>query len=252
MMGIFMAAMAAVMLLSGASIDCLNNQKIENQQTQPEQLTYISETADTINEPEQAAKKAWDKIRECTNACRQVAVLNGINSAEALCGAYGMEQPFSVSYTYEKCVNPEAVEGVTAEANKIIDDATTEFEAQWSTQEQQQSSRDVHVVVDMIHSRAKEHGLDLTTTCSLSEHSIAGKLLYCGKALEHALFDVKRVVNEGSDHWRNRHSCEWLTRLPYAKPFCEANKDFPGCEEFLDIYGNCEKILADAANKDEL
>ena len=195
-----------------------------------------------------------DMHEDCVDTCSQVAVLNGIDSAKALCGGYGAPNPFSLSYSYQKCVKPaKFVEELTGEATKIIDNATAEFEARLSNPEQQQSSREIHVVNGMIHSRAKEHGLDLTTICSLSEDRyISDKLLYCGRNLEHALLDVARVVRKGSNHWRNQRSCEWLTSLPYAEPFCEANKDVQGCKEFLDIYGNCEKILADAANKNEL
>ena len=58
MLSIFTAAMmAVVMWLSGAGIDRINERKAKNQQTQPAQITYVSESAGTSNEPEQATKQ---------------------------------------------------------------------------------------------------------------------------------------------------------------------------------------------------
>ena len=133
---------AAFMMLAGIGIGANRLSKQESEVGQRNELTQ-------------------EVVNDCTDVCSQVAVVNGIDSAEALCGAYGVE-PFPSYRTYGKCVKPEAVEGVTAEATKIIADAIAEFEKKLSDQEQQ-SGRAVHDVSDMIYSRAKEHGIDLTT-----------------------------------------------------------------------------------------
>ena len=43
-------------------------------------------------------------------------------------------------------------------------------------------------------------------------------------------------------------SCYWIDDhvRSYVTPFCDANKNFPDCEQYFDILAEC------AANKDEL
>ncbi len=297
----------------GIGANRLSGQKTLEQQEQS-QFTYVSDFAGTSKEPEQAPEQngeptpeeipevdvdkqkdepaqeekeaqpaesaqaevpdlTADMVYNCNDACHQVAVLNGIDSAESICGEYGAKQPISVLFVYKKCAESRSAEEVTAEANKIIDDATTEFKEMWSNQEQQPNTPGP-TLTNMIISRAKEHGLDLTTRCGSSSytdvydawlHASLNQLLrVCGARFNSAMHFLNHVVvNSDPNHWMDRYNCEWLKQdghdcsyLAGARcatlPFCEANKDFPGCEQFLDIYGNCEKILADAANKNEL
>ena len=242
---------AAFMMLAGIGIGA---NRLSKQESEAEQRTELTQ----------------DMVNACTDACSQVAVVNGIDSAEALCGAYGVEEPFSDSYTYGKCVKPEAVEGVTAEATKIIGDFTSPLDKKVfydvNSRETVCDSEVETFVDNILVSRAMEHGLDMNFArtelsqdrCFSTEEEFIGparvslQLNSYGRDLEHALFNVKRVINGGAEHWNNRRACEWLTGLFGAKPFCEANKDFPDCKQFLDIYGKCERILADAANKNEL
>lgn len=241
--------------------------------------TYVSETStaqsdEQLTEPtrDEVSQLTADKIIDCERVCHQVVVLDGIDSAESICGEYGAENPiYRNLLTYKKCAKPEIVEGVTADATKLVKDSTAPFDADVSNEINSRGNfcfSEVDSIVDnVLQSRAKEHGLDISIfrrdtlsndECFSTEQTIIGPapvslaLSDYGQNLGHALFNVKRVVNEGSDHWRNPGSCAWLADLFGAKPFCEANKDFSGCEQLLDIYGNCEKILADAANKNEL
>lgn len=159
------------------------------------------------SEVEQRTELTQDVVSACTDVCSQVAVLNGIDSAEALCGAYGVEEPFYATYTYRKCVKPEAVEGVTAEATKIIGDTTEEIVERWETQEPQcsGSARDI---VDMIHSRGKEHGPDLTPflvafKCIHSVPSVDFRFVTGGRGFGRALRDLTRFVKMTSDSWKS-------------------------------------------------
>ena len=165
----------------------------------------------------------------------------------------------------------QLVKEVTTEANKIVNDFTASLDEKVFYDV---NSREIYCDSDVdamlsaiLQLRAKAHGLDLSFarrdrgadgSCYSTEKEIigparvSGELRRLGLDFGHALFNVKRVINDERERWDNQRSCEWLTDLFGANPFCEANKDLPGCEQFLDIYGNCEKILADAANKNAL
>ena len=272
MMETFIAAMAVVIFLLQLSIDDhLNNQKANDQQALSSIISYASESAGTSKVP----RFNRDVVQNCNTECGQVALLNGIDWAEALCGPYGIKDPFSASYVYEKCAKREAVEGVTAEATEIVNDLTALLDAKLRNEINSRKTFCIaegrSKVDDILQSRALEQGLDMsfarrpilldddcfsTKKVRLGSGPVSGPFadvldLY-SQMLNHALFNVKRVVNEGSDPWRNPGYCEWLTDLPFAEPFCNANKNVPDCKQFLDIYGNCEKILADATSKSEL
>lgn len=168
----------------------------------------------------------------CNEACTNFAIREGLDSALSLCGEYVGKSLYDVNYNYQKCLTPESVEAVTAQATRAVDSANNEKTGLFKRL-----------------GFFKKHGSDMSFyahDCSVLPDRD------CTGALRDALFEFKRAVYADEEGiWNDKEGCEWLVGRPaeFALPFCKANvKNAPGCDKYLKIYGKCEQILEDAAN----
>ncbi len=266
----FMAFVTAIIVgLTGIGM-VPGEQKAKSQQSQPAQLTYVSEAAGTGNEPEQATEQdklseatefwrnwlkvdrtGWlrhldiDDVIDCERACDQTAILAGYDEAVALCGSRDAKNPWG-DYTYEKCANPSTTATTKAAAMERVDDEIASFAPVLAEKvevhnERYDSDLAFDVFKDELKDRTKNSGWDLSSLW----HGYGDwyrRTECAGQHLARAL-DYMTEVN------RNTTSCDWINDVAFDDstiPFCEANTNFPGCEQFFSRLDEC------AANKDEL
>lgn len=312
MMGLFMAVMAAVMLLSGAGIDRLNKQNAKSKQAQSTHITYAPESAGTSNEQNDAPaqesevgqlavpeteqdklseatefwrnrlkvdRKGWlrhvdtgDATHDCRRVCDQTALLAGYDAAVELCGSRDANDPVGY-YTYEKCANPSAAATTKAAAIERVDDEIASFAPVLAEKvEVVDGGYDTRLAFDVfkdeLKERAKNSGWDLSSFLDVhmngasNEHTIcinSGRPGKCGSCYTQFRYDqteiaaqnFSKVLNYLTAVSTDRGSCYWVNEIvpslvATTVPFCEANKNFYGCQQFFDRLAEC------AAKKDEL
>ncbi len=243
MMGIFTVAMAAVMFFSGAGIDRLNEQKAKNQQATELWGQYL-----------QNSIISWlDYFDRADCACDMLELLYGPGSAKDFCGSRSAKLSWSTHHSYtvgeglrweevrpevRKLIEDEVVSIAPVLAEKIGPPPSLPGDALWGPSEQ-----GGQIVADTLTSRIRDRGWDVTSIFELPNNIYDVFYMASNK-----YGDIRDTITYDTAVDPHGGSCCDVS----AAEFCEANKDFPGCEQLMDIYGNCEKILADAANKNEL
>ena len=210
-----------------------------------------------------------DATLDCERICDQTAILAGYDEAVALCGARDAKDPGRY-YTYEKCANPSTVATTKAAAIERVDDEIASFapvlaEKVEVNNERYDSDLAFDVFKDELKDRAKNSGWDLSSFLDAhmdgasNEHTIcinSGRPCEWDSCYTQFRYDQTEGAGEhlatALDYMTavSRNSCDWINWAApdfddSTIPFCEANKNFPGCQQFSDRLAEC------AAKKDE-
>lgn len=205
--------------------------------------------------------------RHCKRLCDQTALLAGYDEAVALCGARDATDPRGDYYTYEKCAAPSTVAITKAAAIDRIDAEIASFApvlaetVEVNNGERYDSALAFDVFKDEMKSRAKNSGWDLSSFLDAHMNGAYNEVTICrdsGCPYEcdfcHTKFRYDQTEGAGQhlavalDYMtavsRITGSCYWINDAAHsfddtAIPFCEVNKNFPGCQQFFDRLAEC-------------
>ncbi len=183
----------------------------------------------------------------CRSVCDQTAILAGHDAAAALCGSRDANDPGRY-YTYEKCANPSTAATTKAAAIERVDADIASFAPVLAEKVEVNDGKfDTVRLKDVLRAelkrRAHNHGCDLP----FMDDAVDGS----GYGLYYTLFDLSGEYYGVRSYLTAAASdapCNWICDhvRSHVTPFCDANKNFPDCEQYLEKLAKC------AANKDEL